>query len=809
MAEIYREGGEYTQAQPRYIEALKILRYHFGETLDVAATLHGLGLVSYALGQYGDAEEYYSQSLDIVNVGFDVTASLGGNIDLLGDANVLESRLEENYSIVANSLSQIHIAKGDYDQAINLLNESLSRIKTTFGNDYIGIASLSNSLGHVYLLQKDFDSAKANFEAALAALGADNLYTPVLLNNIGETYRAQGQYSNAETFYNRSITAFEKLYSRKHHSIARVSNNLGLSSYLQKDYENAAKHFRLSVQNEQANLNQNLLAGSERQKREYISTIAGTTSAVISLNQQALSADAKATQFAFDTILQRKGRVLDVWASSLQTVCQELDPEILALCNKYQLTISQRSNLEYLTKESSSVNSNYQTQLTDLNEEIQQLENQISRISDEFASTDNPVTSEDIRASLPSDSVLVEIVRYHPLIVGDREATEGNSSVDIDDDIRAGETIYSTQPFQHFDSPHYVAYILNKSGVVQSVDLGSADVIDTAVNALKESLSANNQGQPSTPLFQVKEEARTLDALVMSPIRAYLENTTTIFIAPDETLNLIPFEALVDEAGNYLAENYQFRYLTSGRDLTRLKNVSEENVNPAVLVGNPNYGLPGTPIPQSDIRGIDFENRIFPSLPGTQSEVEAIASQLPRVELFTKTNATESIVKQQEQPNILHIATHGFFEPTDAVTNPLLQSGLILAGASAESQNELEQDGILSALEVTGINLKGTQLVVLSACDTGVGKLEAGEGIYGLRRALVLAGARSQVLSLWKVNDDVTKDWMKDYYERILAGTPRDVALSETQIAFLTESEYSHPYYWAAFIGSGDWRPLP
>jgi len=158
--------------------------------------------------------------------------------------------------------------------------------------------------------------------------------------------------------------------------------------------------------------------------------------------------------------------------------------------------------------------------------------------------------------------------------------------------------------------------------------------------------------------------------------------------------------------------------------------------------------------------------------------------------------------------HILHIATHGFFEPADDTTNPLLQSGLILAGAAAGGQSGPDQDGILTALEVTGINLRGTQLVVLSACQTGLGELSAGEGLYGLRRALVLAGAQSQVISLWKVSDDATQELMVAYYKRLRAGTNRDVALRETQLAFLRSPEYDHPYYWAAFIGSGDWRPL-
>jgi len=240
----------------------------------------------------------------------------------------------------------------------------------------------------------------------------------------------------------------------------------------------------------------------------------------------------------------------------------------------------------------------------------------------------------------------------------------------------------------------------------------------------------------------------------------------------------------------------------------RLEN-TVASTNPALLVGHPTYGRPGELVAQADPRRpIDFKNRIFPALPGTQVEVELIAPRLPGAEVYTATNATEALIKQQTQPSILHIATHGFFEPDAEILNPLLQSGLILAGAAAGGQSGPDQDGILTALEVTGLNLRGTQLVVLSACETGLGELAAGEGVYGLRRALVLAGSQSQVISLWKVADTATQELMVDYYTRLLSGTPRDAALRETQQAFLNSDEYSHPYYWAAFIGSGDWRPL-
>ncbi|MEM9121139.1 MAG: CHAT domain-containing protein, partial [Cyanobacteria bacterium P01_F01_bin.56] len=222
-------------------------------------------------------------------------------------------------------------------------------------------------------------------------------------------------------------------------------------------------------------------------------------------------------------------------------------------------------------------------------------------------------------------------------------------------------------------------------------------------------------------------------------------------------------------------------------------------------------------------------------LPGTAAEAEALRPLLPNAEIRVEAEATENLLKLVESPRILHIATHGFFltdvERPDlnnqrgigviasdapfsssgplgvAVENPLLRSGLALAGFNTRSSGD--EDGVFTALEASQLNLFGTQLVVLSACDTGLGDISNGEGVYGLRRAFALAGAETQLLSLWQVSDFGTQSLMANYYENLTAGRGRSEALREVQLDMIEEGgEYSHPYYWAAFVLTGDWRPL-
>ncbi|MGI8505011.1 MAG: CHAT domain-containing protein, partial [Hassallia sp.] len=187
--------------------------------------------------------------------------------------------------------------------------------------------------------------------------------------------------------------------------------------------------------------------------------------------------------------------------------------------------------------------------------------------------------------------------------------------------------------------------------------------------------------------------------------------------------------------------------------------------------------------------------------------------------------ATEAVIKKLQAPSILHLATHGFFVPDQKdnvemrnnniemrnlaslhLENPLLRSGLALAGFNNRTKAlSNTNDGVLTALEVAGLNLRGTQLVVLSACETGLGDIKVGDGLYGLRRALVIAGSQSQVLSLWIVDDAGTKDLMVKYYQNLKVGKGRHEALREAQMQLLKTPGYEHPYYWASFVPSGDW----
>jgi CHAT domain-containing protein len=381
----------------------------------------------------------------------------------------------------------------------------------------------------------------------------------------------------------------------------------------------------------------------------------------------------------------------------------------------------------------------------------------------------------------------------------------------------------------------YGAFLLRRGGEPRWVDLGASSDLLPRIAAFRQALA--------DPLLRAPVEAtgRALYDALLAPLEKELEGVRSLLIAPDGALNLIPFSALIDKRGTYLAESHRVSYLTSGRDLLRITGSSAPR-GPPVIVADPDYAgsvaVEVAASPSGDgrtpRRSHDLEQTGWLPLPGTRQEARAIA-KLMDVKPLLGASAQESAVKHVRGPRVLHIATHGFFladqkapdpgsrslraavNPERAsplpvaaahIENPLLRAGLVLAGANRPAG--ASDDGILTALELAGLDLSGTQLVVLSACDTGLGTLENGEGVYGLRRAVVLAGADAQVATLWKVDDKATRTVMTRFYEELEAGLGRAEALRRIQLemARATDATWSHPFYWASFLPIGAWGPV-
>ncbi|HMW02039.1 MAG TPA: CHAT domain-containing protein [Acidobacteriota bacterium] len=434
----------------------------------------------------------------------------------------------------------------------------------------------------------------------------------------------------------------------------------------------------------------------------------------------------------------------------------------------------------------------HRARLKELEDQIDQFEAQISGRSFEFRAQFEPITIEAVQAALPKAAVLVEFLVHHPY------------------DLKLKQN----------GSPHYIAYILTPTGDPKWVDLGDAAAIDELVMKFRSALSDRSQKGIAgfVPLSQ------KLYQIIFNPVVKLAGQPQRCFLSPDGMLNLLPFAALMDHRQKYVVEQFKLTYLTSGRDLLHLK-IKAPSQTPPLLVVDPDYAE--GPGPQ--LLGVTYPPLV--RLPGTAREGKQVQQYFENTQLKSGAEATEQALKAADRPLLLHIATHGSFlsdvapppvEPEsqrnltpvgsgldmDQVrnTHSLLRSYLFFAGANTRSSSD--NDGTLTALEAANLNLWGTKLVVLSACNTGVGEVKTGEGVYGLRRALVLAGSESQMMSLWPVSDQGTQVLMTEFYRRLKASEGRSDALQNTQLWMLNHPRWKHPFYWASFIQSGEWKPI-
>ena len=786
LAALYSAMGAYEKAEPLLQRALAIREKVRGpEHPNTALAVNNLAELYRAMGAYGQADPLYQRALAISE-------------KVLGPEH-------PSTATALNNLAALYHATGAYDKAEPLYQRALAIREKVLGPEHPNTALALNNLALLYRDIGAYAKAAPLLQRALAiyekVLGPEHPSTALALNNLALLYHATGAYAKAELLLQRALAIREKVLGPEHPDTALALINLAALRWAMDDAAAALPLLERSQVIEKKNVDRFLLTGSESRKQAYLHQLLGQTFVSISVSL-ALSGQ-RATRLGVTSVLQTKGRVLDAMSDSLGRLRQSAKPSDRALLDELTALAQHQSTLNYqglgnLQPES------YRQRLQELDSMQERLETELSKRSAEFRQQVVPVTLAAVQAAIPKGAALVEWSRYRP----------------FDPKVKNQQSQWGT--------PRYVAYVLKPNGEPATVDVGDAESIEQLIHDFRTGLA-----EPASTY--VKEVAQELSEKLVKPLLPFLRNTDRLLVSPDGALNLIPLGALVDERGQYLASKVGITYLTSGRDLLRLEATSVGK-GEAVIVADPAYGAGAAVVAKCEISersthstDLDRGGMIFQALSGTAEEAKTLKTLLkvPDRSVLTQAKATEDQFKQLHGPRILHVATHGFFlkdnelpaaalKPItfsqDQITapvgeNPLLRSGLALAGANLRRSGE-KDDGILTAAEVAQMDLRGTQLVVLSACETGVGDVQNGEGVYGLRRALVLAGAESQVTSLWKVADEATKDLMVDYYQRLLKGEGRSEALWNAQLTMMKSKDRSHPYYWAAFVPIGDWRPL-
>ncbi len=836
LARVYQNGAERQKARPLYERSLSLVERSLGpDHPRVASALSSLGAILTDEGDYTKSDAAIRRALEIQEaaLGPDDPAlgltlrNLGHLLERRGDLTRAEETNRRALAIlekaqgrtrllagdVLNNLGVIYIGRRDYQRAGEYLERALPLIEAFQGADYV--PNVLQNLGIVAREAKDYAKAEAYYLRALAhrerRLGPEHPDIGANLINIANIYRAQGDYPRALETHLRALAMFERTVGPSAPFLLLSLVNVARTYAVLGDLSNAVTYqARLERATETA-IALNLSLGSERQRVAYLAPIAERTERTLSLNLQMTPGDPDSTALAVTVLLQRKGRVLDAAADMQTALRRHADPDSQALLDQLNDVVAQLARLVLNGPQKTPVEE-YRKSITALEGRKEQLESQIGRRSAEFRATSAPVTLEAVQAAIPANAALIEFAAYRPF----------DPAIDS---VTAA-----------FGKLRYAAYVIHRTGPPSGVDLGDAETIDKMVESLRQAL-----GDPTRS--DVRRLSRALEDAVMRPLRGLVGDRTHLLISPDGALNLVPFEALLDERGRYLVQRYRSTYLTSGRDLLRMQVTREAQRGP-LIVANPAFGDPSAealakaepiaaaaPIPGAAVRVRDERRSVtsardlsevyFAAIAGTAREAQAIQLLFPDATVLGGERASEASLRQFAAPSLLHIATHGFFlqyagiapkagaPQSDGVASrdPLLRSGLALARANIRGNTDAD-DGVLTALEASRLNLWGTRLVALSACDTGVGEVRNGDGVYGLRRAFVLAGAESLLMSLWPVSDTWTERQMRSYYQNLKLGKGRGESLRLVQLDMLARNPRLHPFYWANFIQSGDWAPL-
>lgn len=796
LGRLYTEKEDFGKAESLLQEALDISRKLYGDDHpQTAMCILNLAIMRQRRGEYHAALTAMQQALAIDEKAFG-----------LDDLTVLE--LRDRYA-------DVYIDLEDYAAAKPILEETLARTEKKLGPSHPLLAHQLQNLGITARHQREFSKALEYFwrseKIREQIYGLHNSVTGTVFVNIGNVYDEEGDYPHALEAFQRGLNILEETEGPYHEWVLVTLGNIARVYARQGNISHALEYLSRENEGMERAISFNLIAGSEQDRLALVDKYSHIPSRIITLNIRNAPADREARDLAALVVLERKGRVQDALSDTMSALRGHLQPEDQALLEQLSATTASLAKVSLSGAVQLSTDERWR-QITSLERQREKLEVEISRRSKGYYATSSSVTLDAVKAAIPDNCVLVEIAIYTPYdISGSGKAVDGN--------------------------PSYVAYLISRNREVISKELGSKQEIDGAVRNFQQALQNPRR-------TDIKKLSRSLDQRIFQPIRALSKGTRHWIISPDGQLNFLPFESLVDEQGQFLVENHSISYVTTGRDLLRMQ-AAPPSKSPPILVANPLFGE--TPEKEAVLNkprltyvaalnrrrsittGDTMSDIYFAPLNGTEQEVKQLHSLFPNALVLSGSRASKAELQQANAPEILHIATHGFFlnnarstdrsnnaPPASGTTraiqasikieNPLLRSGLALAGANLEKDSG--DNGILTALEASSLNLWGTKLVTLSACDTGLGEVKSGEGVYGLRRAFVLAGAQSIVTSLWPVSDYATRKLMTDYYTGLKNGQGRGEALRQAQLAMLKRKGHEHPFYWASFILFGNWTSL-
>ncbi|MFN7372479.1 MAG: CHAT domain-containing protein [Cyclobacteriaceae bacterium] len=754
-AKLSQAVGKYNEAEKEFDDALVLVKKFFGESsMQYAIVLNNKAMLYQTMGRYNEA------------------------IPLLKDANALaEAALKknlkgkksfENRKFLSN-LAVVQFMAGNYPEAEKIFLEIKAIFENRGQKNNAEYANLLNQLGLFYIAISKFDQVEAllkkSAEVYKKANGEESPSFAKVQNDLGNFYRIMQRFAEAEPLLKKSVDIRLRLLGDTHPDYIKSVENLAILYWKKGDLAQADPLFSKAMTQSLDFVNRYFPPMSEAEKTRYWDVLSPRFQRYYNYAIEASATNPAVLQAMFNYQIATKALLLNSTNKIKKTILASKDNQLI---RDYLDWVTQKEALARYYSLSKEELRKQSIDLPALERAANNLERSLSQRSTDFsqAFTANTVTYKELVAQLTDTEALVEIIRVRTF---DRDFTADS---------------------------RYVALVLTKGSEPKLALMENGLQLDTRnAKFYKNMIQQKSDDEVSYDQYWVK-----IDAL--------LTGKKILFVAPDGVYNQLNVNTLKKPGGDYVLNRYDVVVMGNPKDILSLKQrKTVATRRDAFLLGFPDYG--GNAVP----------------LPGTKVELETINKILKaggyQPSLSLQLEATEKKLKTVKAPTLMHIATHGYFladaevrdgsamgiDAENAKNNPLLRSGLLMANPPAEGQQNSNVDlssndnGVLTAYEAMNLDLEGTDLIVLSACETGLGDVKAGEGVYGLQRAFLVAGANALIMSLWKVDDAATQLLMTNFYTNWTKTGNKAKAFKQAQFQLMTK--YKEPYYWGAFVMMG------
>lgn len=756
QAKLNQALGKYNEAEKQFDEAIGLAESFFGESMQKAILLNNKAMLFQAIGRYNEAAELMKKAM--------TSSSAAPKKALQGKKSFDSRKFQAN-------LAFIYQLSGKYAEAeTNFLEikKIFDNRKQTGNAEYAG---LLNQLGILYIQmgknEKVEELFKKSKEVYKARYTDQNIYYAKVTNDLGNFYRMNGRYEEAEKQLNKALETRETLLGTNHPDYVRTQENLAILYWKTARYDQAYMMYREVMDKTIDFINHYFPPMSEAEKTNFWDVTAPRFQRFFNFAIEASSQLKHVSQDFFDYQMATKALLLNSTNKVKETILKSNDKRLI---NDYLLWLNQKEQLARLYAYSKEQLKEQKIDLAELEGSTNAMEKSLSERSGDFSAgySTQKMSYKQVLGLLGDTEALVDIVRVRGF------------GQDFTNESR------------------YAALILKKGMEMPAlVVLENGQQLETRYakfyrNAIQQKVTDEHSY-----------------AQYWAKIENEIQGKKLIYISPDGVYNQLNLNTFKTPTADYVVNRYDLVIIGNSKDLISLKSkkagVPKKN---AFLLGFPEYGT-------TEIS----------SLPGTKVEIDGVSKILKtsgyQVSQLMQNDATEKNVKALNGPALVHIATHGYFlkdadeaagsvfgvNAENASNNPLLRSGLILAGAgrtitgSGGVDIASNDNGVLTAYEAMNLNLEGTNLVILSACETGLGDVKSGEGVYGLQRAFQVAGADALIMSLWKVDDAATQLLMTNFYTNWIKLGNKQKAFKQAQLQLMTK--YKEPYYWGAFVMTG------